>query len=47
MTLTIHELPYAYDSLDTYMSAENLEFHHDKHHNTYVVNRNKLIEETN
>ena len=47
MTLTLPELPYAYDSLDPYMSAETLEFHHDKHHNAYVVNGNKLLEETN
>ena len=47
MALTLPELPYAYDSLDPYMSAETLEFHHDKHHNAYVVNGNKLLEETN
>ena len=28
------------------MSAETLEFHHDKHHNAYVVNGNKAIEGT-
>jgi len=38
------ELPYAYDALDPYMSAETLEFHHDKHHNAYVVKGNELIE---
>ncbi|MAF98379.1 MAG: superoxide dismutase [Micavibrio sp.] len=37
------ELPYAYDALDPYMSAETLEFHHDKHHNAYVVKGNELI----
>lgn len=37
------ELPYAYDALDPYMSAETLEFHHDKHHNAYVVKGNDLI----
>ena len=47
MALTLPELPYAYDSLDPYMSAETLEFHHDKHHNAYVVNGNKLLEKTN
>ena len=25
------------------MSAETLEYHHDLHHNAYVVNGNKLI----
>ncbi len=38
------KLPYAYDALDPYMSAETLEFHHDKHHNAYVVKGNELIE---
>lgn len=28
------------------MSAETFSFHYDKHHNTYVVNLNKLIEGT-
>ena len=40
----LSELPYAYDALDPYMSAETLEFHHDKHHNAYVVNGNKILE---
>mgnify|MGYP001822443633 CR=1 FL=1 len=38
------DLPYAYDALDPFMSAETLEFHHDKHHNAYVVKGNELIE---
>ena len=46
MTFTLPELPYAYDALDPYMSAETLEFHHDKHHNAYVVKGNELIEGT-
>jgi superoxide dismutase, Fe-Mn family len=37
------ELPYAYDALKPYMSAETLEFHHDKHHNAYVETGNKLL----
>ena len=45
--LNLPELPYAYDALTPYMSKETLEFHHDKHHNTYVVNANKIIEEKN
>ncbi len=27
-----------------YMSKETLEFHHDKHHQAYVTNGNKLME---
>lgn len=42
MTFTLPELPYAYDALGPYMSRETLEFHHDKHHNAYVVKGNEL-----
>src|SRR6185312_13056120 len=42
MALTLPELPYAYDALGPYMSKETLEFHHDKHHQAYVTNANKL-----
>ncbi|MDD9912849.1 MAG: superoxide dismutase [Alphaproteobacteria bacterium] len=45
MTFTLPELPYAYDALNPYMSAETLEYHHDKHHQAYVTNGNKLAEE--
>ncbi len=45
--LNLPELPYSYDALSPYMSKETLEFHHDKHHNTYVVNANKIIDENN
>jgi Fe-Mn family superoxide dismutase len=44
MTFTLPELPYAYDALQPYMSAETLEYHHDKHHNTYVEKSNDLIQ---
>ncbi|WP_020180468.1 superoxide dismutase [Methylopila sp. M107] len=44
MAFTLPELPYAYDALQPYMSKETLEFHHDKHHNTYVETANKLID---
>jgi len=39
------ELPYAYDALAPYMSAETLQFHHDKHHLAYVDNANKMAGE--
>ncbi|MEN0040854.1 MAG: superoxide dismutase [Pseudomonadota bacterium] len=45
MAFTLPDLPYAYDALGDYMSAETLEFHHDKHHKAYVDNGNKLAEE--
>ena len=44
MALTLPELPYPYDALGPYMSKETLEFHHDKHHQAYVTNANKLME---
>jgi Fe-Mn family superoxide dismutase len=43
VAFALPELPYAYDALKPYMSAETLEFHHDKHHNAYVENGNKLL----
>lgn len=46
MAITLPELPYAKDALEPYVSQKTLEFHHDKHHNAYVVNANKLIEGT-
>lgn len=44
MSFALEDLPYAYDALAPYMSAETLEFHHDKHHMAYVTNGNKLLE---
>ncbi|UJQ95768.1 superoxide dismutase [Mariluticola halotolerans] len=44
MAFELPDLPYAYDALAPYMSAETLEFHHDKHHQAYVTNGNKLLE---
>ncbi|WP_026480042.1 superoxide dismutase [Ahrensia sp. 13_GOM-1096m] len=44
MAFKLPELPYAYDALAPYMSAETLEFHHDKHHNAYVTKGNELAE---
>ena len=46
MTFTLPELPYAYDGLGPYMSAETLEFHHDKHHKAYIDKGNELIQGT-
>lgn len=42
MAFELPELPYAYDALAPYMSAETLEYHHDKHHNAYVTKGNEL-----
>lgn len=37
------KLPYEKDSLEPFISAETLEYHYWKHHQTYVDNLNKLI----
>lgn len=46
MAITLPDLPYPKDALEPFISARTLEFHHDKHHNAYVVNANKLLEGT-
>jgi Fe-Mn family superoxide dismutase len=43
MSFTLPDLPYPYDALTPYMSRETLEYHHDKHHKTYVETANKLL----
>jgi len=43
MAFTLPALPYAKDALAPHISEETLEYHYGKHHNTYVVNLNKLI----
>ena len=45
--LELPDLPYSKDALQPYMSTETLELHHDKHHQAYVTNGNKFIEEQN
>ncbi len=46
MTFTLPKLPYEMDALSPHISKETLEYHYGKHHNTYVTNLNKLIENT-
>ena len=43
MAHELPELPYAKDALEPHISAETLDFHHDKHHAAYVNNLNNLI----
>jgi Fe-Mn family superoxide dismutase len=43
MLINLPDLPYSRDALQPVISAKTLEFHHGKHHNTYVANTNKLI----
>ncbi len=37
------KLPYPQNALEPHISAETLEFHYGKHHQTYVTNLNKLV----
>jgi Fe-Mn family superoxide dismutase len=43
MAYELPDLPYSKDALKPHISAETLEFHHDKHHATYVNNLNNLV----
>lgn len=40
---TLPALPYAKTALAPHISAETIEFHYGKHHQTYVDNLNKLV----
>ncbi|RRD25693.1 superoxide dismutase [Brucellaceae bacterium VT-16-1752] len=44
MAFELPALPYDYEALAPFMSRETLELHHDKHHQAYVTNGNKLLE---
>ncbi|MFT7184926.1 MAG: Fe-Mn family superoxide dismutase [Pseudohongiellaceae bacterium] len=43
MTIELPALPYAIDALAPHISQETLEFHHGKHHATYVAKLNAAI----
>jgi Fe-Mn family superoxide dismutase len=42
---TLSPLPYDVAALEPFLTRENLELHHGKHHNAYVVNLNKFVED--
>ncbi len=46
MAFELPALPYEKNALEPHMSANTFDFHHGKHHNTYVVNLNKLLEDS-
>ena len=46
MAFTLPELPYAKDALAPHISAETIEYHYGKHHQTYVTNLNNLTQGT-
>lgn len=41
---TLAPLPYAYDALEPFIDKETMEIHYTKHHQGYVNNLNKAIE---
>ncbi len=44
MSFELPPLPYEKNALEPHISAETLEYHYGKHHQTYVTNLNKLTE---
>ncbi|MGP6379350.1 superoxide dismutase [Fe] [Yersinia bercovieri] len=46
MSFELPTLPYAQNALEPHISAETLEYHYGKHHNTYVINLNNLIKDS-
>jgi Fe-Mn family superoxide dismutase len=45
MPFTLPALPYDVAALEPFLTKENLELHHGKHHNAYVVNLNKFVDD--
>src|SRR5262245_6619465 len=39
-------LPYSIDALEPYLSRETLEYHHGKHHRTYIDKGKELVQGT-
>jgi len=46
MAFELPPLPYAKTALEPHTSAQTLDFHHGKHHQTYVTNLNNLVKDT-
>jgi superoxide dismutase, Fe-Mn family len=44
MAYTLPPLDYAFNALEPTIDAATMEIHHDKHHNAYVTNLNKALE---
>jgi len=45
MPYTLAPFPYSYDALEPYIDARTMEIHHAKHHQAYVNNLNKVLEQ--
>ncbi|KAL2227340.1 superoxide dismutase [Mn], mitochondrial [Sesamum indicum] len=44
-TVSLPDLPYDYGDLEPAISAEIMQLHHHKHHQTYITNYNKALEQ--
>src|SRR4051794_4136533 len=44
MAFTLPPLPWSKDALAPHISAETIDFHYGKHHQTYLTNLNKALE---
>ena len=46
MAFEVPPLPYEYDALEPHIDEQTMRVHHDKHHQAYVDNANKALEDT-
>jgi Fe-Mn family superoxide dismutase len=46
MAISLPVLPYEKNALAPYISQQTIEYHYGKHHNAYVINTNKLSDDS-